>query len=82
MKRILLAVAGLNPQVITETFYALHQQGRTPDAIRILTTREGKSVIHANLLSLADGHYYRLLKDYEIAAESIDFSARHNRLPP
>lgn len=81
MKRILLAVSGLSPQVITETFYALHQQGRTPDAIRIFTTREGKSVIHANLLSLADGHYYRLLKDFGIADESIDFSARHIHVP-
>jgi CRISPR-associated protein Csx14 len=77
MKRVLLAVSGLSPQVITETIYALHQQGRTPDAVRILTTREGKSVIHANLLSPADGHYYRLLNDYGISAESIDFSARH-----
>jgi len=77
MKRILLAVSGLSPQVITETIYGLHQQRRTPDAIRILTTREGKATIHAHLLSPADGHYYRLLKDYGIPAESIDFSARH-----
>jgi len=35
VKRYLLAVSGLNPQVITETFYALHQQERTPDAVRI-----------------------------------------------
>jgi CRISPR-associated protein Csx14 len=77
VKRYLLAVSGLNPQVITETFYALHQQERTPDAVRILTTREGKAVIHANLLSPVDGHYYKLLSDYGISAESIDFSTRH-----
>jgi len=76
MKSILLAVSGLTPQVITETLYALHQQGRTPDAIRIITTREGKSAINANLLSPEDGYYYRLLKDYGITAESIDFSHR------
>jgi CRISPR-associated protein Csx14 len=81
MKRILLAVSGLSPQVVTETIYALHQQGRTPEAIRILTTREGKAFIHANLLSAVDGHYHRLLKDYGIAAEVIDFSARHIYAP-
>jgi len=77
VKRILLAVSGLSPQVITETFYALHQQGRTPDAISILTTREGKAVIHANLLSPDGGQYYKLLSDYGIPADSIHFSARH-----
>lgn len=81
MKRILLAVSGLSPQVITETIYALHMQGRAPDVIRILTTREGKSAIHANLLSPTDGHYYRLLKDYGIPVESIDFSVRHLHVP-
>lgn len=81
MKRVLLAVSGLSPQIITETVFALHQQGRTPDAIRVLTTREGKSVIHANLLNSSDGHYYSLLKDYGISPESIDFSSRHLYAP-
>jgi CRISPR-associated protein Csx14 len=81
MKRILLAVSGLSPQVITETLYALHLQGRTPDVIRILTTREGKAAIHANLLSPVDGRYYRFLKDYGISPETIDFSARHLHVP-
>ncbi|MDD2856897.1 MAG: CRISPR-associated ring nuclease Csm6, partial [Desulfuromonadaceae bacterium] len=77
MKRILLAVSGLNPQVITETFYALHQQGRTPDSIRILTTREGKAAIHANLLSPDNGYYYKLLSDYGISPDTVQFSSRH-----
>ncbi|NLV24760.1 MAG: TIGR02584 family CRISPR-associated protein, partial [Deltaproteobacteria bacterium] len=41
MKTVLLAVCGLSPQVITETLYALHQQGRQVDAVRVLTTRQG-----------------------------------------
>lgn len=48
-----------------------------PDAVRVLTTREGKSVISANLLNPEDGHYYRFLKDYGILPASIDFSSRH-----
>ncbi|MDD3295478.1 MAG: CRISPR-associated ring nuclease Csm6 [Geobacteraceae bacterium] len=77
MKKILLAVCGLSPQVITETLYALHQQGRMPDAIRILTTREGKAAINANLLDPSDGHYCRFLREYGIDPERIDFSSRH-----
>ena len=45
MKNILLAVVGLSPQVVTETLYALHQQGRGVDAIHLITTREGKEAI-------------------------------------
>ena len=39
----LLAVTGMSPQVITETLYALHQQGRSmPENIYIITTAIGK----------------------------------------
>lgn len=76
MKRILLAVCGLTPQVITETLYALHQQGTLPDAVRLLTTRRGKAACNAYLLSPEDGAYYRLLEEYGIPRDRIDFSAR------
>jgi CRISPR-associated protein (TIGR02584 family) len=81
MKRILIAVCGLTPQVITETLYALHQQGRMPDAIRLLTTRQGKAACNAHLVSPVDGAYYRLLDDYGIAGDQIDFSSRHILTP-
>lgn len=77
MKRILLAICGLSPQVITETLYALYQQGRMPHAIRIITTRSGKEALYANLLNGADGHYHRFLNDYGIDPSTIDFGPRH-----
>lgn len=77
MKRILLAVCGLSPQVITETLYALHQEGRMPDAVRILTTREGKAAVNAHLLDPESGQYHRFLRDYGIDPAAVDFSARH-----
>jgi len=77
MKRILLAVSGLSPQVITETLYALHLQDRMPDAVRVFTTRAGKSAINAALLSPEDGRFYRLLDDYGIPRDAIDFGHRH-----
>jgi len=77
MKYILLAVSGLSPQVITEALYALHQEGRRVDAIHVITTRDGKDVINAHLLSPADGQYYQYLRDYHKDPEQIDFGADH-----
>ena len=77
MKRYLLAVCGLSPQVVTETLYALYQEGRMVDGIRIITTRLGKAELNAHLMSPTDGAYYSLLREYGIAPELVEFSARH-----
>lgn len=77
MKRTLLAVCGLTPQVLTETLYALSQQGRMVDAVRILTTRPGRERCLAQLLAPETGRYYGLLDEYGISRESVDFSAQH-----
>ncbi len=77
MKNILFAVCGLSPQVITEAFYALHQEGRRVDAIRVITTRSGKDIINAMLLSPVDGRYHQYLRDYGLDAGQIDFHAGH-----
>ena len=42
MTRILLALCGLTPQIITETLYALHQEGQLPQRVILLTTRAGR----------------------------------------
>ena len=48
-KSILLNVTGLTPQVVTETLYALHQQGQAlPEQLHILTTAEGYPAGPAN----------------------------------
>lgn len=73
MKNILLAVVGLTPQVITETLFSLHQQNKHIDTIHIITTRRGKEIINANLLSPTDGKYYEYLREYEIDPHSISF---------
>ncbi len=77
MKNILFAVVGLSPQVITETLYALHQSNQTVDAIHVITTRDGKEKIYAELLGGEGGHYYRYLKDYGIDSTGIDFGQRN-----
>ncbi|MEW6614997.1 MAG: CRISPR-associated ring nuclease Csm6 [Thermodesulfobacteriota bacterium] len=73
MKNILLAVVGLSPQVITETLFAIHQQRRKIDAVHVITTRQGKEKINADLLSPRDGRYYQYLNEYDINSISIDF---------
>jgi len=73
MKTILLAVCGLSPQVITETLYALHQNGRRVDAIHAITTRQGKERIFATLLAGQTGHFYQYLRDYGMGENAIEF---------
>ncbi len=77
MKNILLAVTGLSPQVITETLYALHQNNRRVDAIHIITTRDGKEKIYAELLGESKGHYYKYLEEYSLDPATIDFGHRN-----
>ena len=73
MKNILLAVVGLSPQVVTETLYALHQQGRRVDAIHLIATRGGKEAVLASILSPRDGYYRRYLSEYGIDPATIAF---------
>ncbi|MDD4240723.1 MAG: CRISPR-associated ring nuclease Csm6, partial [Smithellaceae bacterium] len=74
MKNILLAIAGLSPQVITETLYALHQEGAAIDEIHVIATRIGRDAITTQLLTPDDGRYFRYLKDYGLDPRSVIFS--------
>lgn len=74
MKKILLAVTGLSPQVITETLYAMHQNNHHIDAIHVVTTRAGKEKIYAELFGGKKGRYYQYLDEYSIDPTSIKFS--------
>jgi len=77
MKRTLLAVCGTSPQVITETLYALHQEGRLPTSVRVLTTSTGKDRCIAALFGNGDGAFYRWCDDYGIKRSDIDFAPQH-----
>ncbi len=75
MKRVLLAVCGLAPQVLTETLYGLHQQNRLPSIVRVISTRPGVDACLSQLFG-PQGAYPQFLKDYQVDAESIDFSSQ------
>lgn len=70
-RRILLAVTGLSPQVVTETLYALGvrtgQGGGDafiPTEIHLLTTEQGAKIARTALLHPDGGQFPALLRDY------------------
>ncbi len=65
MKQILVAVTGASPQVLTETLYALHIQGKpTPDEVFVITTKSSKQMLVEGLFE--QGHWLRLIEDYSL----------------
>lgn len=64
-RRVLLAVTGLSPQIVTETLYALAVQSRpafVPTEIHLITTAQGREHARLNLLSADPGWFHRLSK--------------------
>lgn len=70
---ILLAVAGMTPQVITETLYAIlkEEPERFPKEIYIITTTEGAEKIRNNLLG-ANGKLNEFCNEYGLDSFKID----------
>ena len=71
-RRVLLAVAGLTPQIVTETLYALAVASADaaaflPTEIRLVTTTEGAERARLSLLSDDPGWLARLCTDYGLA---------------
>jgi CRISPR-associated protein (TIGR02584 family) len=80
-RRILLAVTGLSPQIVTETLYALAVAGKppwVPTEIRIITTRRGAKEARRTLISDDPGWFWRLCADYRLA--EIAFGAKDIRV--
>ena len=78
-ERILLALCGMSPAVITETVYSLAGVGRCPSKVVVITTTEGKRALGAELF---DGGVWESLCG--MLGEDIDFglSSYHVRLIP
>lgn len=81
-RRILLAVIGLTPQVLTETLYALAVRPARGDApfvpteIRVVTTREGRERARLMLLDPDDGRFHQLCAEYGLDPCAIAFDER------
>lgn len=69
-RRILLAVTGLSPQIVTETLYALGvavapgEAPFIPTEVRLLTTESGARLARTALLHPDGGQFHALLADY------------------
>lgn len=73
-RHILLYVAGMTPQIITETLYAITQQrGERVDEIRVITTLAGRDKLLSMLLDKESGEFFKFCRDYEIDSSSIKF---------
>ena len=88
-RRILLAVTGLSPQVVTETLYALGvgagQPGQgafIPTEVRLITTTEGAKIARTALLHPDGGQFHALLRDYPQLGQPVLLlqGARHLHL--
>ena len=66
-RRVLLAVCGLSPQIVTETLYALAADAHAPfipTEVHLITTQEGARRADLSLLSADLGWFHRLCSDY------------------
>jgi CRISPR-associated protein (TIGR02584 family) len=80
-RRVLLAVTGLSPQVVTETRYAL-TRGRepfVPSEIHLVATVEGAERARLFPLSEQPGGFLRFCRDYGLPA--IDFDSGNIHIP-
>src|SRR5262245_58626550 len=82
-REILVAVAGLTPEVNTETLYYLTQK-RDPRVviteIHILITQPGQERILIDLLTPNVGHFYAFCREYDLDPAAIAFDAAHIHL--
>lgn len=77
-RRVLLAVCGLSPQIVTETLYALAAQEHDPfipTEVHLITTAEGARRAELSLLSDDLGWFHKLCQDYRLPG--ITFNRHH-----
>ena len=79
-REILVAVARLTPQVITETLYYLTQVRDPPVAIaeiHVLTTQPGRQRILTDLLTEHVGRFFTFCHEYDLDPTTIAFDDTH-----
>jgi CRISPR-associated protein (TIGR02584 family) len=71
-RRILLAVSGLAPQVVTENLYFLcctRQPSFVPTELRIVSTDRGREIAELSLLHEDQGMFWDFVKDYGLEGQ-------------
>lgn len=75
-KKILLAVAGTSPQIVTETLYALVTREKNPwipDEIHLLSTKTGCDRARNELLDVSRDMFGQFCKEYLLPGQKIRF---------
>lgn len=62
-RRILVCVTGMTPQVVTETLYALLEEGTVPTEVHLITTEDGRNCALRDLLDPQTGQFYAFCRD-------------------
>ena len=80
MKKILLLVTGMTPQIITETVWALacdpeNEEQWIPDEVHVISTEHGLNQIRDRLLN--KGNFQKLVTDYHLTHIKFDESCLH-----
>lgn len=78
-RKLLLAVTGLSPQILTETLYALAVSGTppfVPDEVHLITTSDGAEYARHTLLPGGMNRFAELLDDYGLNGR-VRFDASH-----
>lgn len=68
-RRILVAVTGLSPQIVTETLYALYKQDFIPTEIHLITTVNGRNRAVRDLLDPITGQFFAFCNDYHLVGK-------------
>lgn len=78
-KRILVAVAGLSPQIVTETLYALAHQPSPfwPTEVHLITTLEGARHARLMLENETPGYLWKLCRELNLPAPTFSDSCVH-----
>ncbi len=80
-RRVLLAVSGLSPQIVTETVYSLAHDTQNgpfvPTEVHLITTRDGAQKAELSLFSEDMGWFRRLCADYQLRDIAFDRNNIH-----
>ena len=69
-RRLLVAVVGMSPQVVTETIWALIKERRfCPDEVRLITTCNGRNRALRDLLDPTEGRFHAFCRDYGLVGK-------------
>lgn len=70
LRKVLVAIVGLSPQVVTETLWALRRErGFVPNEIRVILTHAARECVLHDLLDPVEGRFHAFCRDYGLVGK-------------